>query len=296
MEMTTKSKVLKLLLSFIKIIIYSNLLVSLCVAAYTHLTYTLFKLPKDNSWLILLIVFCFTFITYNGQRLFRLKQKVSTYRDLGERLQWVVKHQKILSLFSGLAGLTGFISIFFISSTCWVLLIPMGVLSLFYVVPLPFIKKSFREINYVKIYFIALVWSLIIIGLPFIESYGFNFNFNNFLLAFSQCFIFIFAITLPFDIRDIPFDKNTNLKTIPLVLGIDNTIIFIQILLSFSLIIFYFLPINQNHLFGLLIAHLITMIITLFANENRKELFYAGWIESTVLILWLSVFLSDYLF
>lgn len=296
MEMMTKSKVLKLLLSFIKIIIYSNLLVSICVAAYTHLTYTLFNLPKENSWLILLIVFCFTFITYNGQRLFRLKQKVSTYRDLGERLQWVVKHQKVLSVFSGLTGFTGFISLFYINSTCWVLLIPMGILSLFYVVPLPFIKKSFREINYVKIYLIALVWSLIIVGLPFTESYGLEIDFKPFILAFTQCFLFILAITLPFDIRDLPFDKNNELKTIPLTLGIDKTIILIQVLLIGSMAIIYTLPISRYHFVGLIAGHITTIIITLFTSKKRKELFYAGWVESTVIILWLSVFLSDYLF
>lgn len=287
---------MQLLLSFIKIIIYSNLFVAICVAAYTHLTYTLYNLPQQNSWIVLLMVLCFTFITYNGQRLFRLKQKVSTYRSLGERLKWVVKHQKILSIFSGLAGLIGFIGLFFINSACWVLLIPMGILSLFYVVPIPFVNKSFREINYAKIFLIALVWSLIIVGLPFIESLGLDIEIKTFFLAFGQCFLFILAITLPFDVRDLPFDKNSDLKTIPLVIGIDKTIILTQVLLSISMIIFQILPISKNNLFALMIGHCLAIIITLFTSEKRKELFYAGWVESTVLILWISVFLSDYLF
>lgn len=296
MAITTISKVVKLLLTIIKTFIYSNLFVAICVVAYTQLTYTLYNLPQQNRWSVLIMVFCFTFITYNGQRLFRLKQKVNHYRSLGERLKWVVKHQKILTASSLIAGLIGFVSIFFINPLCWILLIPMGITSLFYVVPIPIINKSIRAINFAKIYFIALVWSLIIIGLPFIESSGFHFNLTTFILAFSQCFIFIIAITLPFDVRDIPFDKNTNLKTIPLVLGINNTLILIQVLLSFSLIIFYFLPVSHNHLLGLLIAHVITMVITLLTNKNRKELFYAAWVESTVFIMWFSVFLSDYLF
>ena len=290
------SKVVQPLLSFIKIIIYSNLFVSVCVAAYTDLIYTLYNLPSQNKGLILLMVFCFTFITYNGQRLFRLKQKVSTYRDLGERLKWVVKHQKILTLFSALAGIVGFVIIFFINPLCWYLLIPMGVLSLFYVLPIPFIKKSFRAINFVKIYLIVLVWSLIIVGLPFIESVGFNFNLKNFMLAFIQCFLFVFAITLPFDVRDLPFDKQTNLKTIPLLIGINNTIIVTVMLLSCSLAIFYLLPVANNSLLGLMFGHCITIVITLFTSAKRKELFYAGWVESTVIILWLSVLLADFLF
>lgn len=83
------------LLKTIKVIIYSNLLVSCSVAAFTHLTYYILNFPKDNALEICAMVFCFTFTTYNGQRIFRL----SKYHDLGERLQWVVSNKTILSVF-----------------------------------------------------------------------------------------------------------------------------------------------------------------------------------------------------
>lgn len=285
---------MKVLLSIIKPFIFSNLFVALCVAAYTHLTYILYKLPQQNSFLISLMVFCFTYTTYNGQRLFRLKQKVSSYKELGERLKWVVKHQKKLIFSSVLLGITGLVVLIFINPACSILLIPMGAISLFYVVPIPIINKSLRDINFLKIYTIAFVWALIIVGLPFIENQGFNFINETFILAFTQCFLFIVAITLPFDIRDLPFDKKTDLKTIPLTIGIPNTIILIQLLISASIIVFYFLPIIKSHLIGLMIAHCITIIITLFTTKKRKELFYAGWVESTVLFLWASVVIADF--
>ena len=163
-------------------------------------------------------------------------------------------------------------------------------------VPIPIIKKSLREIAFIKIYAIAIVWSLIVIGIPFIETNGINFFDKTFALAFAQSILFIVAITLPFDVRDLPFDKQTNLKTIPYVIGIENTIIVIQLLLSCSMVIFYFLPIQKTHLIGLMIGHCITITITLFTHKKRKELFYAGWVESTVIFLWGNVFILDYFF
>ena len=287
---------MKVLLSIIKPLIYSNLFVALSVACFTHLTFILHDLPKHKAWAICLMVFCFTYTTYNAQRLFRLKQKLLSYKGLGERLKWVIKHQKSLITTSALTGITGVGCLLFINPVCSVLIIPMGIISLFYVVPIPFLKKSLREIPFIKIYIIAFVWSLIVVGLPFIETLGLNFFNKNFILAFSQCVLFIIAITLPFDVRDLPFDKETNLKTIPLAIGIQNTIIFIQLLLSSSMTIFYFLPINKYHLIGVMVGHCITITITLFTDKKRKELFYAGWVESSVIFLWASVFILDYFF
>lgn len=285
---------MKVLLSIIKPIIYSNLFVALSVAAYTHLTFILYDLPQQNAAIISLMVFCFTYTTYNGQRIFRLKQ--SSYKDLGERLKWVLKYQKILLVSSIILGIIGLSTLFFINPVCVILIIPMGAISLFYVVAIPIIKKGLREIAFMKIYAIAIVWSLIVIGIPFIEANGRNFFDKTFVLAFAQSVLFIVAITLPFDVRDLPFDKQTNLKTIPYVIGIENTIIVIQLLLSCSMTIFYFLPINKIHLIGIMIGHCITIAITLFTHKKRKELFYAGWVESTVIFLWGSVFILDYFF
>ena len=238
------------------------------------------------------MVFCFTFITYNGQRIFRLDK----YQKIGERLQWVVKYQRPLTIVSLLAGLVGLTCLIFINPICWLLLIPMGFLSLFYVVPIPFLKKGLRDIPYLKVFIIALVWSLIIIGLPFIESYGIYAFSTISLYPFTQCFVFILAITLPFDIRDLQFDQQDKLKTIPQALGITITIVIYQFLLILSLVIYYLLEINSIEFVALVIAHIITSIIIALTNKNRKELFYAGWIESTTIILWASVFLAHHFY
>ncbi len=279
------------MLSFIKSIIYSNLLVSLCVAAYTHLTYITYNLPSNNQLIILVMVFCFTYLTYNGQRIFRLKK----YKKIGERLQWVVNHQTALRITSITFGLIGFVCLFFIHPISWWLIIPMGFLSMFYVIPIPFIKKGLRNIHYLKVFIIALVWALIIIGLPFIDGMKTIVLDTTSALAFIQCFVFILAITLPFDVRDIDFDKADELKTIPQLIGIKGTILFAELLLISSTLIYYYNNVRAHYFLALLIGHIITMIIVALTNKNRMELFYAGWVESSVIILWLCVITADFL-
>ncbi len=237
------------------------------------------------------MVFCFTYLTYNGQRIFRL----SKYKKIGERLKWVVKYEKILRISSLILALVGFSCMFYINTESWFLLVIMGFLSLFYVVPIPFINKGLRDISFIKVFIIALVWSLIIFGLPYIDSSPLKLE-SHTIIAFIQCFLFIIAITLPFDIRDLKYDESSNLKTIPQLVGIKNTIIISEILLIGSLACFYFLELESHILVALTVGHLITMTIIALTNKNRKELFYAGWIESTVIILWLCVLIADFLF
>lgn len=290
---------MKLALSIIKIFIFSNLFVSLCVTAFTHLTYIIYNLPTNNLWIVLLMVFSFTFFTYNGQRLYRLNQKIIEKNNLGKRLKWVIKHQISLTISSVIFGLIGLLCTLFIDSYCFLILIPLGGLSIFYVIPLIPIYKgssSLREIPYLKIIVIGITWSIAIIWLPMMDTrYTVGMDTSTLVISLLQVFLYVFAITLPFDVRDIKFDKITHIKTIPRLIGVKNTIVFSEILLATSVLLIYFLPVGL-YFYPLILGHIITMIIIAFTNERRNELFYAGWIEGSVIILYTCVLISDLFF
>lgn len=282
---------------FIKVLIYSNFFVSLCVTAFTHLTYLIYDLPRNNLKWMLLLVFCFTFFIYNGQRIIRLRKKNSYTGELGERLTWVNRNMVVLSIATSITGLTGAVCLFFIHPSSWYILIPMGILSVFYVTPINIsdtISLSLREIPFLKIFLIAAVWSFIIVGLPLIETQHVFENKDYFWLAVGQNFYFVLAITLPFDIRDLKFDQHYKLNTLPQLIGVKGAIIFSEFLLVASLLLLYFL-INNSYLYtALVIGYLSVMITVLFTNENRNELFFAGLIEGTVLMVYSTVILASY--
>jgi 4-hydroxybenzoate polyprenyltransferase len=290
---------MKLFTYLFKLSVYSNLFVSICVTAFTHLTYLLYNLPTDNITPVLVLVFCFTYFTYNGQRIIRLKKNKLYIGHLGERLIWVNNNIPFLLVSTFIAGGIGLTCVFYLHPNCLYLLIPMGIISVLYVTPklkTSSFNLSLRQIPYIKILLIAIVWGATIILLPFIETQMVMKKQIDFKLAFLQVIHFIIAITLPFDIRDLKYDKVSKLKTLPQIFGVKKTVILSELLLLSSAILLFMLVENKIHLWSLMLGHLFTMIIIAFSNENRKELFFAGLVESTVLIVWGCVITADYLF
>lgn len=282
--------------SIIRFFIYSNLFVSFCTTAFTHLTYLVYDLPTENLAFVLLMIFSFTFFTYNGQRLFRLRKKTIQANNVGNHLKWVIQNKNVLSISSSIFLLIGLCCSYFISLYSWAILIPMGLISVFYVVPFHPNNQTLRTLPYLKIIFIALVWSLIIVGLPFIDSGSFfhDTSLTDIAIALTQTLFFVIAITIPFDIRDLNFDKRIHLKTIPSLIGIKTSILLSEVLLCVSVLLLFFSIKNETHFYALLIGHIITMIIISFTNKKRKELFFAGLIESSPIILYCCVLITRY--
>jgi len=247
------------------------------------------------------MVFSFTFFTYNGQRLFRLRKK-NLPNKIGIRLQWIIKHKTTLAFLSLLFGLIGLICVYFITPFVWIVLIPMGALSFFYVIPIiPFYSNSptLRQIPFLKIFVIAFVWSIVIVAVPMLSSEYINFELHHlalFLYAILQVFCFVLGITIPFDIRDIKYDKQDGLKTIPSVLGIKPSIFFAELFLLISIGLLYVIFTSSPIFYVLLIGHIITMGMVLYSSDKRKEMFFAGWIEGSVLILYGLILIADYLY
>ena len=292
---------MKRLVAITQLFIFSNLFVSLCVTAFTHLTYLIYNLPKNNLAFVLVMVFCFSFFTYNFQRFIKFRSSLPNHSKPGNRLKWMLKEKSSLTISSIIAGIIGLVCTYFIHPLCFLILIPMGALSTFYVVPLlPFYKKSLtlREIPYLKIFIIGFVWSLIVVALPVLDSLATikNTSILNFKLEILQNILFIISITLPFDIRDIDYDKKSNLKTIPLFLGVTKTIVLSEILLIGSIILLFHLNIAPYHFYALLIGHVITMIVITFTKKERAELFFTGVIESLIIVNYGCVLISEYCF
>lgn len=104
----------------------------------------------------------------------------------------------------------------------------LGALSLVYPIPLPFKNKTnglnyrLRDIPFIKIFLISLTWATgsCCYFAPALQV-GHSFPYHLFLLQF----IFIFFITIPFDINDIEIDNAVGVKTIPILLGIKKALI-----------------------------------------------------------------------
>lgn len=118
-------------------------------------------------------------------------------------------------------------------------------------------------------------------------------NTNTYLHVISR-FLFVFAITIPFDIRDIKYD-HVKLKTIPIIVGITKAkAIAIIALLTLQLVSTYqFLNYNLN--FGYLIAIILSCIFSAIlirkSEERKSDFFFSFWVEilSFVFYLFLAI-------
>ena len=74
-----------------------------------------------------------------------------------------------------------------------------------------------------------------------LKDQGFSISGMDTFLLISKRFLFIMAITLPFDIRDMYQDRKFHLKTIPVLMGEKRSLILCQMLLLVYIIsiIFY---------------------------------------------------------
>jgi len=101
------------------------------------------------------------------------------------------------------------------------LLVIPAILSLGYV--LPFVKgnKRLRDFDYIKIFLVAIVWGVITVLMPILERTT-DLTLSHLLILLERM-LFIFAITLPFDIRDLKIDAHIDVKTIPSIIGIGKT-------------------------------------------------------------------------
>ena len=159
----------------------------------------------------------------------------------------------------------------------------LGIFTLLYVIPLFGEGKNLRGFAGIKIYVIAFVWSGVTVLLPLVnEADLFQWNV---IATLIQRFLFVFALTLPFERRDLRFDM-ANLKTVPQIFGVYKTKI-IGILAILTVLMLEFLKSNSDFysLFSLLFAGI---LLTFFLKSSRirQPKYYSSlWVEA-IPIFW----------
>ena len=119
-------------------------------------------------------------------------------------------------------------------------------------------------------------------------------NSNTILQLFSR-FLFVFAITIPFDIRDVKYDKN-NIKTIPILLGtFISKLIAILSLIALKIISFYqylYYNLSVNILIAIILCCCFSSILIIKSDENKDDFYFSFWIESLSIFFYLFFMIS----
>ncbi|HET6243308.1 MAG: hypothetical protein H0V01_01960 [Bacteroidetes bacterium] len=286
----------------VDLLIFSNVFVSLCAACLAFCTKIIFQV--NEGFYLEVFVFFSSLAVYNFQRI--IPSQISEHALLSVRHKWIANHRKMLAYITIIAFIAAslvFVFWFKNKIESIVLLLPFGFLSVWYAMDmhqiLPFLKgrfKKLRGVPYFKIVLIALTWTAVTVWLPIIE-YGSDFS-NTYIFVISlERMLFLFAITLPFDIRDMKQDEILNVKTIPMILGVEKT----KYLSFFLLIVFSFNTLLEKTWFAtdpgiitaLILSAIITGFVISFVKKENNEYYYSFWIESTMLIQFLLLLVFD---
>ena len=179
-------------------------------------------------------------------------------------------------------------------------LAPIAIFTLFYSTPLTKGVKGFfrlRQVPYLKIFMIAFVWTAATILLPLIHSEKTYHKFHLIAMAIER-FLFVFAITIPFDIRDMVADRQADLKTIPLKIGEKKSILLSQLsmILFFAIAVVHYSITKQWFIIGAFSVSFCTTIIFIVNKKIQNlPLYHYGILDGTMLLQGILVILFYYI-
>ena len=144
----------------------------------------------------------------------------------------------------------------------WLIIVVLGLLY-----DSKFLKYFVREIPLFKIFYVGLTWALI-------NSWLILPEFNSEIFWIS--WIFITALVLPFDIRDM---KSDTVVTFPRLIGIQKTKYLAYALVFISLMIStFYLEINYS--FAFFLTSIFTFILIYFSESSNKDSYFSFWVET----------------
>lgn len=186
----------------------SNIHIALCAALFVSGSYRLFRIEVD--YYLLAFVFLATYLTYNLHRIIGLIKYVDTdEQQLPPRFLFVKDHLSVLLISSFICGI-GVLILYSQLSLPDHYIITLAVATMAYLIPVFPGFRRLRDLPYIKIFLISFVWAGIFM-IPYFENNKFI-DLNSFIIFFEK-FLFIIALTIPFDRRDRSIDQSVGLST-----------------------------------------------------------------------------------
>ena len=284
--------------SFLGFLIYSNIFIGLCAAALTAQTYLLIQ-PSPILWPMLVLVFSATVLVYSFHR---TNLHIETIK--GPRYLWHDQNTKSYFVIVAIAGALLLYSLFCIPLRLIFFLIPFGAITLAYSYPLfnwGGKRVPLKKLPYLKAILIAVTFSSVTVLAPCISSgHLYPAGLQDMGLLFFERLLFVLAITLPFDIRDLNQDFEEGVKTIPALIGVRNTVcLSIFFLLCHSVLVsihaFSGEILSYMEWSALLLADVISALVVLGVLRARSEGYYSSVVDGTMIMQSLLVLAAHYL-
>lgn len=284
-------------MKFVRYLVNSNIYISLAAVALTMATQIQLGMkPQLHPYLFL--IFFATLCEYNVHRFVTVLTKKAALES--DKHKWVKDHLIgfYVLVFLSVAGFI--ITVFSAKRDVLLGLAPIALITLFYSIPVYGNKRTIfrlRGIPYLKIFMISFTWSAATILLPVIQS-GQHFPLYHIALMMIERFIFVFAITIPFDTRDMEDDKAVGLKTLPLLLGEKRSMAlsYISVLAFTAICVFHYSYLKEPFIvMALVLSALITFFFLKWDHAKKLQLYHYAILDGTLLLQGILVLGSSYI-
>jgi 4-hydroxybenzoate polyprenyltransferase len=274
--------------------LFSNIFIALCAVAQGLVTYQLLRVKPDIY--VLGLLFSSTLALYNFSVV--LSKPKNPESSTSARVRWIFSHYRLMITISIIAVFSIIPLSLFLSTSSKILLFTLAIISIGYNLPLFSIqdkKFGLRNIPGIKLFLIASVWSLSCVLLPILELESnkvIAVTLNDTILLIAKRFLFIAAITVPFDIRDIYQDKFYDLKTIPVLFGEKWSLLICQGFLGAYLILL--LLFNDQYdagIIGLSLTILLSGWLIFKSKWKKNEYYYLLFLDGTLIFQYLMLIL-----
>lgn len=144
-----------------------------------------------------------------------------------------------------------------------------------------FLEKFIRKIPLLKVFYVGLVWALVNSWLSFKD-----FNFPIFAISF----LFVTALVLPFDIRDM---KRDEIVTFPRLIGIQKTK-YLAYFMVFGACILSVIYLQSSFSIAFVLASVFTFILIYFSENTNDDSYFSFWVELCSGLPFLFLILLEY--
>lgn len=144
-------------------------------------------------------------------------------------------------------------------------------------------KINLRSIPYLKSCTIAFAWAVATVWLPIAAVERSMFNYDA-LLLFLERFLFVWSITIPFDIKDLQEDKQLGLKTLPMVFGLKKILIFAMIILCLHVLVTFVHYGLSRIFFVRIVTAWYVLVVLQGIGRHRPKYYYTGAIDGSMLL------------
>lgn len=263
-------------------IILSNVFVALCAASLVWASWGELGLSLRVLDPMVGLLFFATLLVYNLDRVLGTSPEDTS----SARHTWLQAHRHKVFALTGLAGLGTLVCGLLLPAHIFWALVPLGALSLTY--SIPFIRwrgrwLRLKDLPGLKIFLIALVWGVATVTLPAWHR-GLEPEQPRVMWLMLERALFIFIITLPFDVRDLARDRGAGLRTLPGLLGVART----RALAIMALCVFMASAAVRHQAMGLVwplaMSTLATGALLARLDERSSERYYSFYMEGTMLL------------